>query len=104
MIGCIQEFVDLYADWLLNRSVEAQFSAFRDGFYKVVNRSLLRRLCLPEEVEQLVCGVLVRSAIPFYRNLDCHGRTSTLTRFVVALVMSTVSTRIRRRSRIFGRS
>jgi len=52
-----KEFVHMYADFLLNQSVQAQFSAFRDGFFKVVNQSLLRRLFLPEEVESLVCGV-----------------------------------------------
>ncbi|EJW81873.1 UBE3A protein, partial [Wuchereria bancrofti] len=53
-----KKFVACYADFLLNRSVKRQFDAFSMGFNKVVNRGLLRRLFMPDEVEQLVCGVL----------------------------------------------
>ncbi|KAL4002772.1 HECT-domain (ubiquitin-transferase) family protein [Acanthocheilonema viteae] len=53
-----KEFVACYADFLLNRSVKRQFDAFSMGFNKVANRGLLRRLFMPDEVEQLVCGVL----------------------------------------------
>ena len=51
-----QEFVDLYADFLLNKSVECQFKAFRRGFIMVMDESPLALLFRPEEVEQLVCG------------------------------------------------
>ncbi|KAG8269764.1 Ubiquitin-protein ligase E3A, partial [Homalodisca vitripennis] len=50
------EFVDLYADFLLNTSVERQFKAFRRGFQMVTDESPLNLLFRPEEVEQLVCG------------------------------------------------
>jgi len=30
------EYVQLYADWLLNKSVEREFTAFKRGFDKVV--------------------------------------------------------------------
>ncbi|MCP9258111.1 Ubiquitin protein ligase E3A [Dirofilaria immitis] len=53
-----KKFVAYYADFLLNRSVKRQFDAFSMGFNKVANRGLLRRLFMPDEVEQLVCGVL----------------------------------------------
>uniref|UniRef100_A0A915Q1Q2 HECT-type E3 ubiquitin transferase n=1 Tax=Setaria digitata TaxID=48799 RepID=A0A915Q1Q2_9BILA len=53
-----EKFVACYADFLLNRSVKRQFDAFSMGFNKVANRGLLRRLFMPDEVEQLVCGVL----------------------------------------------
>ncbi|VDM37456.1 unnamed protein product [Toxocara canis] len=53
-----KEFVALYADFLLNGLVKRQFEAFNAGFSKVASRGLLRRLCLPQEVEELVCGVL----------------------------------------------
>jgi len=33
-----KEFVDLYVDWYLNRSVEHQFGPFKDGFYKVMSK------------------------------------------------------------------
>jgi ubiquitin-protein ligase E3 A len=52
----VQEFVDLYADFLLNTSVERQFRAFRRGFTMVTDESPLGLLFRPEEVEQLVCG------------------------------------------------
>lgn len=51
-----QEFVDLYADFLLNKSVEKQFRAFRRGFHMVTDESPLHLLFRPEEIEQLVCG------------------------------------------------
>jgi Ubiquitin-protein ligase len=51
-----QEFVDLYADFLLNNSVEKQFRAFRRGFQMVTDESPLHLLFRPEEIEQLVCG------------------------------------------------
>ncbi|KAM3968245.1 ubiquitin protein ligase E3A [Aphomia sociella] len=50
------EFVDLYADFLLNKSVEIQFKAFRRGFIMVTDESPLASLFRPEEVETLVCG------------------------------------------------
>lgn len=47
-----REYVKLYSDWLVNKSVEKQFKAFSKGFYKVVTgdiikvlRSLLRYSC-----------------------------------------------------------
>jgi ubiquitin-protein ligase E3 A len=51
-----QEFVDLYADFLLNESIGRQFAAFRRGFAMVTDESPLGLLFRPEEVEQLVCG------------------------------------------------
>lgn len=51
-----QEFVDLYANFLLNESIERQFRAFRKGFQMVMAESPLNWLFRPEEVELLVCG------------------------------------------------
>ncbi|XP_024945758.1 ubiquitin-protein ligase E3A [Cephus cinctus] len=51
-----REFADLYADFLLNKSVERQFKAFRRGFQMVTDESPLALLFRPEEIEQLVCG------------------------------------------------
>ncbi|XP_044055295.1 ubiquitin-protein ligase E3A isoform X2 [Siniperca chuatsi] len=51
-----QEFVDLYADYILNKSVERQFKAFKKGFLIVTNESPLKYLFRPEEVELLICG------------------------------------------------
>ncbi|CAK1551648.1 unnamed protein product [Leptosia nina] len=51
-----QEFVELYAEFLLNKSVETQFKAFRRGFVMVTDESQLTTLFRAEEVETLVCG------------------------------------------------
>jgi len=51
-----RKFVDLYADFLLNKSVEKQFKAFHRGFLMVTNESPLNMLFRPDEVELLVCG------------------------------------------------
>ena len=48
-----KEFVDLYADFLLNKSVERQFNAFRRGFQMVTDESPLALLFRPEEIEQV---------------------------------------------------
>uniref|UniRef100_A0A915J683 HECT-type E3 ubiquitin transferase n=1 Tax=Romanomermis culicivorax TaxID=13658 RepID=A0A915J683_ROMCU len=51
-----KEFVNHYADFLLNKSIEAQYSAFKKGFMMVVNDSPLFWLFRPEELDQIVCG------------------------------------------------
>lgn len=51
-----QEFVELYADFLLSQSIEKQFKAFKKGFQMVTDESPLNLLFRPEEVELLVCG------------------------------------------------
>lgn len=55
-----QEFVNLYSDYILNKSVEKQFKAFRRGFHMVTNESPLKYLFRPEEIELLICGSRVR--------------------------------------------
>ncbi|KAL9551391.1 hypothetical protein PS6_005034 [Mucor atramentarius] len=49
------EFVELYADFVLSRSVENQFNAFKEGFQLVCQDSAIK-IFRPEEVEQLICG------------------------------------------------
>ncbi|KAK5870264.1 hypothetical protein PBY51_024916 [Eleginops maclovinus] len=51
-----QEFVEMYSDYILNKSVERQFRAFKKGFQIVTNESPLKYLFRPEEVEMLICG------------------------------------------------
>lgn len=50
-----QEYVDLYVDWLLTRSIDTEFSAFRAGFHSVVGGNALS-LLKPDELELLICG------------------------------------------------
>ncbi|XP_052773561.1 probable E3 ubiquitin-protein ligase HECTD2 isoform X2 [Mya arenaria] len=50
-----QEYVDLYVDWVLNKSVFQQFKAFYHGFHTVCASNALIML-RPEEIDMLVCG------------------------------------------------
>ncbi|KAJ8256202.1 hypothetical protein COCON_G00200660 [Conger conger] len=63
-----KEFVTQYADYMLNKSVEKQFKAFRRGFHMVTNESPLKYLFRPEEIELLICGS---------RNLDFQALEET---------------------------
>lgn len=51
--------MDLYSDFLLNKSVEKQFRAFQRGFQMVTDESPIKMLFHPEEIELLVCGCKV---------------------------------------------
>ncbi|XP_013421867.1 probable E3 ubiquitin-protein ligase HECTD2 [Lingula anatina] len=50
-----KEYVQLYVDWILNKSIYSQFQAFYHGFHSVCASNALIML-RPEEVEMLVCG------------------------------------------------
>ncbi|KAL4231209.1 putative E3 ubiquitin-protein ligase HTD2 [Mactra antiquata] len=50
-----KEYVDLYVDWILNKSVYNQFKAFYHGFHMVCASNALIML-RPEEIDMLVCG------------------------------------------------
>lgn len=58
-----QEYVDLYKDWLLNKSIAKQFDAFKKGFDLVMKDKHLADLFTAEEVEMLVCGSKVSGAL-----------------------------------------
>jgi len=51
-----QEYVELYADFLLNKSVEKQYLALKRGFLMVTAESPLSMMFTPAELEMLVCG------------------------------------------------
>ena len=51
-----QEYVDLYVDWLLNKSIANQFDAFKKGFDLMMGESGLADFFTADEVELLVCG------------------------------------------------
>ena len=36
------EYIELYVDWLLNKSIESQFRSFYKGFYKVVTGEMIK--------------------------------------------------------------
>ncbi|XP_068745773.1 probable E3 ubiquitin-protein ligase HECTD2 [Montipora capricornis] len=50
-----EEYVNLYVDYLLNKSIYQQFASFYHGFHSVCASNALIML-RPEEVEMLVCG------------------------------------------------
>lgn len=52
--------MDLYVEYILNKSVDRQFRAFKKGFLMVTNESPMKYLFRPEEVELLICGSRVR--------------------------------------------
>ncbi|KAK3096247.1 hypothetical protein FSP39_024931 [Pinctada imbricata] len=50
-----KEYVQLYVDWVMNKSIYQQFQAFYHGFHSVCASNALIML-RPQEVEMLVCG------------------------------------------------
>lgn len=50
-----EDYVQLYVDWVLNRSIYEMFKEFYHGFHSVCASNALIML-RPEEVEMLVCG------------------------------------------------
>ena len=63
-LASAQEFVELYADFMLNKGIEESFEAFRSGFLKMVMNSPLSKWYLPEELEILLCGSKVQALTP----------------------------------------
>jgi len=57
------EFVKLYCDFVLNKSIAAQFKAFSDGFRSVAAGNGLS-LFQPEEIELLVVGSTYTTKLP----------------------------------------
>ena len=51
-----QEFVELYADTILNRLISAQFTAFQLGWQMVTSTTILSHLVRPDELELVICG------------------------------------------------
>lgn len=51
-----QEFVDLYTDWILAKSIHKKFKAFKQGFDLVMSQSCLADLVIAEELEIIICG------------------------------------------------
>lgn len=49
------QFVQLYVDYVLNKSIEKSFNAFKNGFDLVCEKTAIS-LFRPEEIEMLVCG------------------------------------------------
>ncbi|XP_070185594.1 probable E3 ubiquitin-protein ligase HERC4 isoform X2 [Littorina saxatilis] len=66
------EYVDLYVDFILNKSVEAQFNAFSEGFHKVCGGRVLE-LFHPQELQAMVIGNEDYDFSVFEQNTEYKG-------------------------------
>lgn len=83
--------MSLYADYILNQSVDVQFKAFRRGFHMVTNESPLKYLFRADEIELLICGTrvcntaqgyssshtVVHTAVNRFAQSPCYNRAVT---------------------------
>ncbi|KAK7945016.1 hypothetical protein WMY93_000744 [Mugilogobius chulae] len=78
-----KEYVQLYVDFLLNKSMSKQFAAFYHGFHSVCASDALM-LLRPEEVEMLVCGSpeLDMSALQKAAQYEGYNKTDSTVRSV----------------------
>ncbi|OHT10301.1 ubiquitin ligase [Tritrichomonas foetus] len=51
----VNNYIQLYINWILDNSIKNQFEAFKDGFLRVCN-SMSMKLIYPEELDILVSG------------------------------------------------
>uniref|UniRef100_A0A2D4JWT8 HECT-type E3 ubiquitin transferase n=1 Tax=Micrurus paraensis TaxID=1970185 RepID=A0A2D4JWT8_9SAUR len=77
-----KEYVQLYVDFLLNKSIYKQFAAFYYGFHSVC-ASYALMLLRPEEVEILVCGSpeLDMHALQKHTQYDGYQKTDLTIRY-----------------------
>jgi len=68
-----EEFVKLYATYLLTGSIRQQFDAFRKGFARLCNSPALPRLFSPEDLELLICGNPKLDFTQLESNTRYHG-------------------------------
>ncbi|XP_074856470.1 putative E3 ubiquitin-protein ligase HECTD2 isoform X2 [Carettochelys insculpta] len=71
-----KEYVQLYVDFILNKSIYKQFAAFYYGFHSVCDSYALM-LLRPEEVEILVCGSPELDMHALQRNTQYDGYLKT---------------------------
>jgi len=68
----VREFVALYADWFLSRSVAPECAAFRRGFARLCDGPA-SRLFTPSELEQMLCGTEDLDFEALERNTEYDG-------------------------------
>ncbi|XP_066475719.1 probable E3 ubiquitin-protein ligase HECTD2 isoform X1 [Tiliqua scincoides] len=83
-----KEYVQLYVDFLLNKSIYKQFEAFYYGFHSVCASNALM-LLRPEEVEILVCGSpeLDMHALQKHTQYDGYQKTDLTIRYFWEVVL-----------------
>ncbi|XP_063048833.1 probable E3 ubiquitin-protein ligase HECTD2, partial [Engraulis encrasicolus] len=84
-----KEYVQLYIDFLLNKSIEKPFAAFYHGFHSVCASDAIM-LLRPEEIEVLVCGSPHLDMVSLQRVAQYEGfsKTDPTIRYVHAHVSS----------------
>lgn len=84
-----EEYVNLYVDYLLNKSIYQQFASFYHGFHSVCASNALIML-RPEEVEMLVCGnpELDMDALRKVTVYDGYTKNDSAIRYFWDVVMS----------------
>uniref|UniRef100_A0A8D0G4C5 HECT-type E3 ubiquitin transferase n=1 Tax=Sphenodon punctatus TaxID=8508 RepID=A0A8D0G4C5_SPHPU len=84
-----KEYVQLYVDFLLNKSIYKQFAAFYCGFHSVC-ASYALMLLRPEEVEILVCGSpeLDMHALQKHTQYDGYQKTDPTIRYFWEVVLA----------------
>lgn len=94
----MQEFVDLYTEWLLSSSIHQKFKAFKQGFDLVMSQSCLADLVIAEELELIICGSTVSGSsgsgsidLPFAAGLYCRSGISMPWRRVPDMMASVLS-------------
>nr|XP_034994050.1 probable E3 ubiquitin-protein ligase HECTD2 isoform X1 [Zootoca vivipara] len=83
-----KEYVQLYVDFLLNKSIYKQFAAFYYGFHSVC-ASYALMLLRPEEVEILVCGSpeLDMHSLQKHTQYDGYQKTDLTVRYFWEVVL-----------------
>uniref|UniRef100_I3MCT3 HECT-type E3 ubiquitin transferase n=1 Tax=Ictidomys tridecemlineatus TaxID=43179 RepID=I3MCT3_ICTTR len=83
-----KEYVQLYTDFLINKSIYKQFAAFYYGFHSVCASNALM-LLRPEEVEILVCGSpeLDMHALQRSTQYDGYAKTDLTIRYFWDVVL-----------------
>ena len=64
-----QEFIDLYIDYIFNKSCEKQFQAFSAGFRRVINSKPLE-LFYPDELMSFVVSYFYFLSLSLSRNVN----------------------------------
>lgn len=84
-----QEYVNLYVDYLLNKSIYQQFASFYHGFHSVCASNALIML-RSEEVEMLVCGnpELDMDALRKVTVYDGYTKNDSVVRYFWDVVLS----------------
>lgn len=60
----VHEYVELYIDYVFNKSCANFIRSFKKGLYRVVDEALIKQLLKYEELEKILCGS---------RTLDFHA-------------------------------